>query len=248
MKIKSKRFVIQKYIEKPLLMDGKKFDIRLFILISPSGKVYYFQEMYIRVSAYPFDLDNMQKFGHLNNIALQKYSKDYDGEKAVITEKMLEEHIKNNFKPDFDYDMHIRPKLKQIICIMSACLIEKFTTFHSKKKNFEIFGLDFMIDQDLDVWLIEANTNPALSTGNSYLDQLIPRMLDDALKLTLDKLFQPPKMNSAFVKFVGINRYQEILSIYENTKYPLLDHDDSANLWKQITNEDIEKSLESNPN
>lgn len=28
--------------------------------------------------------------------------------------------------------------------------------------NFEIFGLDFMIDSNLDVWLIEINTNPCL--------------------------------------------------------------------------------------
>lgn len=28
--------------------------------------------------------------------------------------------------------------------------------------NFEIFGLDFMIDQNLKPWLIEVNTNPCL--------------------------------------------------------------------------------------
>ncbi len=28
--------------------------------------------------------------------------------------------------------------------------------------NFEIFGMDFMIDSNLDVWLIEINTNPCL--------------------------------------------------------------------------------------
>ncbi len=28
--------------------------------------------------------------------------------------------------------------------------------------NFEIFGLDFMIDNNFHVWLIEVNTNPCL--------------------------------------------------------------------------------------
>jgi hypothetical protein len=28
--------------------------------------------------------------------------------------------------------------------------------------NFELFGLDFMIDGELDVWLIEVNSNPCL--------------------------------------------------------------------------------------
>ena len=61
MMIKSKKFVIQKYIERPLLIEQKKFDIRLYIMISNTGKIYQYQEMYIRVSAYDYDLDNMQK-------------------------------------------------------------------------------------------------------------------------------------------------------------------------------------------
>lgn len=28
--------------------------------------------------------------------------------------------------------------------------------------NFEVFGMDFMIDANLDVWLIEINSNPCL--------------------------------------------------------------------------------------
>ena len=31
-----------------------------------------------------------------------------------------------------------------------------------KGNNFEIFGLDFMIDTDFNLWLIEVNTNPCL--------------------------------------------------------------------------------------
>ena len=31
-----------------------------------------------------------------------------------------------------------------------------------KDFSFEIFGLDFLIDESFKVWLIEANTNPCL--------------------------------------------------------------------------------------
>jgi tubulin polyglutamylase TTLL1/tubulin monoglycylase TTLL3/8 len=31
-----------------------------------------------------------------------------------------------------------------------------------KDKNFELFGLDFMIDESFKPWLIEINTNPCL--------------------------------------------------------------------------------------
>lgn len=46
-----------------------------------------------------------------------------------------------------------------------------------------------MVDQDFTVWLIEVNTNPCLDESSKLLKSLLPRMLDDAFKLTLDKVF-----------------------------------------------------------
>lgn len=59
-----------------------------------------------------------------------------------------------------------------------------------KRKNcFELFGLDFMLDADLNCWLIEANTNPCLEESSKLLEMLLPRMVDDMMKLTIDKVF-----------------------------------------------------------
>lgn len=41
----------------------------------------------------------------------------------------------------------------------------------------------------MKVWLIEVNTNPCLELSSPLLEQLIPNMLDDMLKLTVDKVF-----------------------------------------------------------
>jgi hypothetical protein len=46
-----------------------------------------------------------------------------------------------------------------------------------------------MIDEDFNVWLIEVNTNPSLAESSQYLKELIPRMIDDMMKLTIDKEF-----------------------------------------------------------
>lgn len=62
----------------------------------------------------------------------------------------------------------------------------------SNRKSFEIFGIDLMMDESLKLWLIEVNTNPSLDETNQFLQALIPRMLDDAFKLTLDQEFKPP--------------------------------------------------------
>lgn len=57
------------------------------------------------------------------------------------------------------------------------------------KGCFEIFGYDFMCDHDLSVWLIECNTNPCLDESSAILRRILPRMIDDAFKLTIDREF-----------------------------------------------------------
>ena len=50
-----------------------------------------------------------------------------------------------------------------------------------------------MIDDDFRVYLIEVNTNPCLEESSPLLETLIPRMINDALKLTVDQTFGPKK-------------------------------------------------------
>jgi hypothetical protein len=35
---------------------------------------------------------------------------------------------------------------------------------------FELFGYDFMIDEDFNLWLIECNTNPSIAESAKYLE------------------------------------------------------------------------------
>ena len=63
--------------------------------------------------------------------------------------------------------------------------------------SFEIFGYDFMIDEDFRINLIEANTNPCLELSCPLLARIIPAMLDNAFRLAVDPLFPPPDFNMA---------------------------------------------------
>lgn len=49
-----------------------------------------------------------------------------------------------------------------------------------------------MIDDKFKPWLIEINTNPCLEVSSTTLERVIPRMLDNAFKLSVDVLFPPP--------------------------------------------------------
>lgn len=51
-------------------MDGRKFDIRIWVLVTHSFNIYIFKEGYARLSSELFDLDNLGAFVHLTNNAI----------------------------------------------------------------------------------------------------------------------------------------------------------------------------------
>lgn len=57
--------------------------------------------------------------------------------------------------------------------------------------SFELFGLDYMITDDLKVKLIEINNNPSLTINSHVTGKLIPKLIDDTFKIGLDPYFRP---------------------------------------------------------
>ena len=57
------------------------------------------------------------------------------------------------------------------------------------KNTFELLGYDFIIDEKLNTYMIEVNTNPCLEESNQLLKNMLPRMLDDMLNIVMDPLF-----------------------------------------------------------
>lgn len=55
--VKSCSFVIQKYLESPLLIDRRKFDVRVWVLLTHDQKLYMFKEPYVRTSSEHFSLN-----------------------------------------------------------------------------------------------------------------------------------------------------------------------------------------------
>jgi D-alanine-D-alanine ligase-like ATP-grasp enzyme len=75
------------------------------------------------------------------------------------------------------------PEIKEHVRLSIEAAKDKL---QMNKGSFELFGYDFIIDSELKSWLIEVNTNPCLETSSPLLEMLIPRMINDALRLTID--------------------------------------------------------------
>jgi len=60
----------------PFLYNGRKFDIRVWVLWS-GRQAWWYREGYIRTSSKDFSIKSCSKYVHLTNDAIQKYSDDY---------------------------------------------------------------------------------------------------------------------------------------------------------------------------
>jgi hypothetical protein len=64
-------WLFQKYIEKPLLYYGRKFDIRVWIIVTADLEIYMYKDGYLRTSSADYDMENEDNYVHLTNNCLQ---------------------------------------------------------------------------------------------------------------------------------------------------------------------------------
>ena len=105
-----------------------------------------------------------------------------------------------------------------------------------RKNQFELFGFDFMIDEDFNVWLIEVNTNPALGETAKYLEELIPRMIDDLMKLTVDKIFFNYYKTICQSAQDPHEKQEQLTKMLNTPSRPLRDIPDDQNVWEKYKN------------
>ena len=218
--------ILQKYIEKPFLYNGRKFDIRIWVLINHKMDVYIFKEGHLKASSVNFSIDNNNSFIHLTNYSLQKYNKNFSKYELgnEISFKTFQQFLDTLGDKSFNFKEEIIPKFKEIIDLTTKA---SKTVINKCKRNFcfEIFGYDFMMDEDKNVYLIEINTNPGLEISSKLIEKLVPRMIDDALLLTIDDLFKT-KYTEEWTDEKG--NYKSNFHVDE--------YEDNENMWEFICN------------
>ena len=105
--------------------------------------------------------------------------------------------------------------------------IRKKLNPNKKAHCFEIFGYDYILDNEFNTWLIEANTNPCLEESSEILKTLLPRMINDAFKLTIDVIYKPQDVKAT---------QEDGQPTYREQPYKVLGYSDNMNMWQKITN------------
>ena len=167
--------------------------MRIWVLLTHQMKVFLFKEGHLKTCSVEFDLNSHDAFTHITNYSFQKknlnFQKFEKGNEVPFYEfqKFIDENYpQKNYKLKRD----LMKQIKEIISISMRSGKNKINK-NGRSHQFEIFGYDFMLDADFNVFLIEINTNPGLEISSPWIQVLVPRMLDDALRLTVDKVFEP---------------------------------------------------------
>lgn len=183
------KYVVQKYMERPLLIHNTKFDIRQWFLVTDWNPlhVWVYRECYLRFCSQQFDLTNNNEAVHLSNNAIQ--CKYLNGERSgeLPEENMWDVHQFKDYlrgvKKEGKWEEVIYPGMRDaLVAAMLAAQVE----MDSFKHGFELFGADFMLTEDLRPWLIEINSSPCMAATTSVTRRMCAQCLQDVIKVVVD--------------------------------------------------------------
>ncbi|KAI5643297.1 tubulin-tyrosine ligase family domain-containing protein [Phthorimaea operculella] len=177
---------VQEYVPNPFLVDGYKFDIGVYVVVTSVDplRLYHFSDdvlfRYCPEKYYPFDPTNIKKY---------VIADDY---RPTWRIPALEDiHIKYGYGMKDAFDIYARAKgknpdkmwqevykaIREIFVKKEKHIIEALQSYPSNNNFFEMFRVDLMLDEDLNVYLLEANMSPNLSSPKQMNQLLYEQVL-----------------------------------------------------------------------
>ena len=116
---KDHNWIVQKYIENPLIINNRKFDLRIWVFVTDLNPltIWFWDKPYLRFPAADYNAENLNdRFIHLTNNSVAKYAKDVvtvgDGNMWFI-EQLQEYFIKTTGRDVWTEE--IKQKWKDIV-------------------------------------------------------------------------------------------------------------------------------------
>ena len=99
--------------------------------------------------------------------------------------------------------------------VMRLTFLQTKSALDCKFGCFEVFGYDFMLDDDCNPQLLEININPALFLDTTVQAEIIPKLVKDMVNISLG-VHQPHSKSSTQEKI------QEVFNQHQSLKYSVL--------------------------
>uniref|UniRef100_A0A336MU92 CSON005248 protein n=1 Tax=Culicoides sonorensis TaxID=179676 RepID=A0A336MU92_CULSO len=198
----NRKFIVQKYIERPLLLYGHtKTDIRQYFLITLDKR--HFRGWShplcsIKCCSKKFSLTDFHESCHITNTSIQlKYHEKTDvnlPDHHMMSLASLNQYFEQIDKKNVYFDV-IYPEMKRVL---KEFVEMSYDYIEHRPGRYQLFGCDWMITDDFKVFLIEINATPSLEHYTPVSNVLIDTVLEDLVKVTVDFQRNPKAETGAF--------------------------------------------------
>lgn len=204
---KRKPMIVQKYIDRPLLINGSKFDLRLYVLVTSLNplRAYMHTDGLARFASvkYSNDVDTLSdRYMHLTNYSINKLSSNYTKNEDAESCSGHKWTLKTLWKYFAELGINtdgLWAALRNLVLrtiLSGEHVINQMSKANvgSRYNTFELFGIDVILDSALKPWLLEVNISPSLHSS-SPLDLHVKGPLVTALLNTVG-FNVPPRFNA----------------------------------------------------
>jgi len=196
---KEEEFLIQRYIENPLLLKKKKMEIRTYWMIASLDPfIVLYHDGTVRLTTKDYKNDDWKDpLIHITNTRQQK-NNDPKFWNTVTDRKwtvpQLGEYLQDEgrLKSGSDWvDNTLRPYLKKVIALVAKAALPSLKGDGTSKKprdagRFELLGMDVILDDTLQPWLTEVQVGPGLSRDPGVKTQIIPKLIEEMFAIALE--------------------------------------------------------------
>ncbi|XP_049872008.1 tubulin polyglutamylase TTLL13-like isoform X2 [Pectinophora gossypiella] len=190
------KLICQVYLSKPYLVDGYKFDIRVYTLITSCDplRIFVYNEGLVRFATSRYADPNVNNttnvFMHLTNYALNKHSRTYVYDSEAGSKRKISTLNKILVSQGVDLD-RLWHSIDQVIVktIISAWPILKhsyhacFPSHDMVHACFEILGFDILLDHKLHPYILEVNHSPSFHTDTQLDREVKEGLLTDTFTM-----------------------------------------------------------------
>jgi tubulin polyglutamylase TTLL4 len=157
-------YVVSEYIPNPLLIDGFKVDLRVYVLLTCLDplRAFVYRDGLARFATQAFASSPSDRFAHLTNASLSKRSRRWRAGRWKWRMSSLLDEVEGRFGVPRD---ELFDRLAEAVRVALAALWPALARLPAGDgRRFELLGFDLLFDSDLNVHLLEINTNPSINT------------------------------------------------------------------------------------